>query len=158
MTSWDNFFVAEVGAAAALSGLIFVAVSINLSRILAVEHLPGRAAEMLIVLVNVLAVASCGLVPGQGHVAFGCEVALAGAITWTASVTTQARAYRIAEARQWLWPRVAWTQAATLPFIVGGVLLVAGHESGRYWLVPGVLASFAAAILNAWVLLIEILR
>jgi hypothetical protein len=42
---WDNFFVAEVGAAAALSGLLFVAVSINLTRILAIPHLPARAAE-----------------------------------------------------------------------------------------------------------------
>lgn len=28
MTGWDNFFVAEVGASAALAGLIFVGVSI----------------------------------------------------------------------------------------------------------------------------------
>jgi hypothetical protein len=51
-----------------------------------------------------------------------------------------------------------WTQLATLPFIIGGALIIIGHPSGLYWLVPGVLASFAAGIQNAWVLLIEILR
>jgi hypothetical protein len=30
---WANFFIAQVGAAAALTGLIFVGVSINLNKI-----------------------------------------------------------------------------------------------------------------------------
>jgi hypothetical protein len=34
MTGWENFFIAEMGASAALVGLIFVGVSINLTRIL----------------------------------------------------------------------------------------------------------------------------
>jgi modulator of FtsH protease len=71
---WSNFFVAEVGAAAALSGLLFVAVSINLTRILAIAHLPDRAAETLYVLLGVLVVASFGLVPGQSQTALGFEV------------------------------------------------------------------------------------
>jgi modulator of FtsH protease len=45
---WDSSFVAEVGAPAALAGLLFVAVSINLTRILQFPQLPGRAAETLI--------------------------------------------------------------------------------------------------------------
>jgi hypothetical protein len=41
---WENFLVAETGtAAAALAGLLFVAVSINLSRIVSYPGLPGRA-------------------------------------------------------------------------------------------------------------------
>jgi len=155
---WENFFVAEVGAAAALTGLLFVAVSINLTRILAIEHLPDRAAETLVILVGVLAVATFGLVPGQSLVAFGREVGATGVILWASTVRTQVRAYKNAEARQWLARRVVGTQVATLPFVIGGALLVGGRESGLYWLVPGVLASFAAGIQNAWVLLVEILR
>lgn len=155
---WENFFVAEVGAAAALTGLLFVAVSINLSRILSIPHLPARAAETLVVLVGVLDVATFGLVPGQSQAAFGWEVVGTAAVVWLASVKTQIAALRDAEARQWLARRVVWTQVATLPFVVGGGLLVAGHASGMYWLVPGVLASFASGIQNAWILLVEILR
>jgi modulator of FtsH protease len=61
---WENFFVAQAGASAALSGLLFVAVSINLTRILQYPHLPGRAAETLVVLLSPLGVATIGLVPG----------------------------------------------------------------------------------------------
>jgi modulator of FtsH protease len=158
LADWANFFVAEVGAAAALSGLVFVAVSINLTRILAIAHLPDRAAETLFLLLGVLVVATFGLVPGQGEVAFGLEVAGTGVAVWGVCVRSQVVAYRDPAARQWLLHRIVWTQLATLPFVIGGGLLVRGHPAGLYWLVPGVLASFSAGMQNAWVLLIEILR
>ncbi len=34
MTGWENFFIAELGASAALAGLVFVGLSINLTKIL----------------------------------------------------------------------------------------------------------------------------
>ena len=40
---WESLFVAEAGASAALAGLLFVALSINLERILKGIGLPGRA-------------------------------------------------------------------------------------------------------------------
>jgi hypothetical protein len=45
---WQSFFVAIISAGAALTGLLFVAVSINLDRILkAATFLTTRAAETL---------------------------------------------------------------------------------------------------------------
>jgi hypothetical protein len=155
---WENFFVAEVGAAAALTGLLFVAVSINLERILAVAHLPDRAGETLVVLGGALTVATFGLVPDQGHVALGCEIGATGLLVWAVTVRTQWRSYRYVDARQWLARRVVGTQLATLPFLVGGALLIGGSRSALYWIVAGVLASFASGMQNAWVLLVEILR
>ncbi|SNS82262.1 hypothetical protein SAMN04488107_3903 [Geodermatophilus saharensis] len=45
--AWHDLAVAAVGATAALTGLLFVAVSTNLDRILAFPTLPRRAAATL---------------------------------------------------------------------------------------------------------------
>ena len=53
---WGELFLAEAGASAALSGLLFVAVSINLNRIIALRSLPGAALGAIVLLVAVLMV------------------------------------------------------------------------------------------------------
>jgi hypothetical protein len=158
LPGWDNFFVAEAGAAAALSGLLFVAVSINLKSILEIATLPERAGESLLMLMAVLLISSFGLIPGQGRTAFGIEVLAVSSIVWIFTVRVQRLALRYEAARQWLPLRAAATQAALVPFLVAGALLVRGADSGIYWIVPGTIASFSAGVLNAWVLLIEIQR
>jgi hypothetical protein len=161
-SGWENFFVAEVGAAAALSGLVFVAVSISLGRILSTRHLPERAAEALMMFLAVLVVATFGLVPGQSAAVLGFEIGGTGLILWMAAARRQLRAYRDRgleeSARRWLWVRVLGTQASSLPFVVAGVLLIAGHGRALLWIVPATLASFVSGALNAWVLLVEIQR
>ena len=51
---WHDLFVAIAGAAAALTGLLLVAVSINLKRILDFPSLPTRAAETLSIVLGLL--------------------------------------------------------------------------------------------------------
>jgi hypothetical protein len=71
---WTELFVASAGAAAALAGLIFVAVSINLQRILTVEGLPERGLETVALLLGVLVISIFGLIPGQGSTALGIQI------------------------------------------------------------------------------------
>ncbi len=159
-TGWENFFVAEVGAAAALSGLIFVAVSINLNRILSIPHLPERAGETLILLVGVLLVASFGLVPVQSGMLFGAELVSVGLVVSATTLRLQrrVRALPSPEGLQWLRLRVISTQTSSLPFVVAGAGLLLGHDRAIGWVVPGTVASICASMLNAWVLLVEIQR
>jgi modulator of FtsH protease len=158
--TWANFFIAEVGATAALTGLIIVAVSINLQRILSFPQLPGRAAEMLILLVGALLACGFGLMPGQSLNVFGGEILGAGLLMTVAPIVIQARQIPVIKTQPvtwWLWRHLI-ALCAGVPVLVGGSLLVAGAGSGFYWIAAGVMATLAATVWNAWVLLVEILR
>jgi hypothetical protein len=158
--AWANFFIAEVGAAAALSGLVIVAISINLQRILSFPQLPGRAAEMLIMLVGALLASSVALMPGQPLPVFGGEVLAAGILMTAAPVVIQARQIphlKNQPVTWWLW-RFVIVLCAGLPVAIGGYFLLAGESNGFYWLAAGVMATLAATVWNSWVLLVEILR
>ena len=74
LAAWEPFFSAMIAAAAALTGLLFVAVSINLDRILkGGKFLPARAAETLATLLLVVAISALTLVP-QGTRLVGLEI------------------------------------------------------------------------------------
>jgi hypothetical protein len=159
-TGWANFFVAEVGAAAALSGLIIVAISINLQRILSFPQLPGRAAEMLILLVGALLACGFALMPGQPLKVLGGEILGAGLLMTGAPLVIQARQLPVMKTQPltwWIW-RSLIGLCAGLPVLIGGCVLIGGASGGLYWLAAGVLVTFAATVWSAWVLLVEILR
>jgi ribonuclease VapC len=50
---WSDLFVASAGASAALTGLLFVAVSVNIEQILGFSGLPERALQTLLLLLSV---------------------------------------------------------------------------------------------------------
>jgi len=158
MQGWSNFFVGELGAAAALTGLLFVAVSINLARILQFSHLPRRAAETLLALVSVLFVTTFALVPLQRDVAYGVETGATGLLCWALDTVIMIRSRKFDRQYVGFVSRFVMNQLPPLPFIVAGALLIAGRSAGVYWIVPGVLLSFAAGVYGAWVLLVEIQR
>jgi hypothetical protein len=154
---WANFFVAEVSAAAALTDLLFVAVSINLSKILSIPHLPGRAGESLVMLMGALMVSTLGLVPKQPRIALGAEVLGVGLLVWLYPMRIQRRAAKLGGVqRGWVVTRAIIHQIGTVPLLVAGLSVFVGRGGGLYWLVPGTLLAFASGILNSWVLLVEI--
>ncbi|WP_220089922.1 hypothetical protein, partial [Pseudomonas aeruginosa] len=123
---WANFFVAEVGAAAALSGLIIVAISINLQRILSFPQLPGRAAEMLILLVGTLTACSLALMPGQPLKVLGGEILAAGLLMTGAPLVIQARQLPVMKTQPltwWIWRGLIGV-CAGLPVLIGGCVLI----------------------------------
>ncbi|HEY0814291.1 MAG TPA: hypothetical protein VGE11_13500 [Pseudonocardia sp.] len=63
--SWTDFAVGVAGAAAALSGPLFVTVSINLKQMLSLPRIPARAALSLILMVVPVFVAIARWYPGQ---------------------------------------------------------------------------------------------
>jgi hypothetical protein len=159
IAGWESFFVAEVGAAAALTGLLFVAVSINLNKVLAFPQLPGRAAEALLMLVGVLVVSLCCLAPGQPRTVLGAEILAVSIAIWVYPMVMQRRTPRVPNApRHWMVTRAVTHQTGALPLVVAGISILLGAGGGLYWLMAGTLLAFCASILNAWILLVEIQR
>jgi len=50
------------------------------------------------------------------------------------------------------------SQLAALLYVIASIILLVVGANGLYWLVPAVIFSFIKAILDAWVLLVEINR
>jgi hypothetical protein len=158
MHGWHDFFVAEAGASAALAGLLFVAISINLTRILEFRHLPTRAIEALLALLSVLVVATFALVPAQSTRAYAMEIGGTGLVIWAIQTLALIGNWKDSHPDAKTTSRVLVNQLPHLPFVIAGVLLLAGHPAAIYWVLPGTLLSLAAGIFGAWVLLIEIQR
>jgi modulator of FtsH protease len=158
--NWDNFFIVQAGAAGVLTGLIFVAVSINISRIIGVKHLPNRALQSLTLLLNILIISSLMLVPKQSLTLQGIEVLAVSIVLWSLSSLFAWSILRNAPAeyRKFSLNNLVLIQLSVLPFIISGIMILCCGEPGIYWLVPGMLLSFSKAIIDAWVLLVEIHR
>jgi len=131
-------------------GLLFVAMSINLERILQGAGLPGRAGEVIVLLVAVLVVSVLGLVPGQTPTVLGAELLGAGLVAWLTLVAIDVRALRsrVGPSPGVLAGRVVITQAAVLPLLAGEVSLLLRAVGGLYRLVPGVVMCLAEAALG----------
>src|SRR5262249_62335419 len=71
---WESFALAHVGASAALLGVVFVGISINLRDIVGSGQLVHRAAEAVVLLGWVLATSTVVLIPGQARGALSAEL------------------------------------------------------------------------------------
>ena len=157
---WEAFYTAQLGAAAALGGLVFVGLSLNLKKILSYAWLPGRALLALMVLMAILIISSFMLMPGQSLNALGIEIASVGVLLFLVGSGMEVYALRKVslQNRPAFIVNLALLELGILPFIVGGVLLLLGMEGGFYWIAAGVIVSFIKAVMDAWVLLVEINR
>jgi hypothetical protein len=155
----DRFLYTVSGAASFAGLLLFVGLSINLARIISTPAIPDRSGETLIFLGSVLVSALLGLV-SQPSSAFGFELLCVGCFVWCAATYFYARALRLRlyDTVSHGFQRVAYSQAATLPLVIGAVSFLLHGWGGLYWLVPGLILLLIASMINAWVLLVEILR
>lgn len=159
---WTSFFNTTAEAAAALAGLVIVAISVNASRILEHQNLPARAAATIASLILVLALNIAGLMPGQTKTSFGWECAAMAFPVWLLQIWSARRA----AASQGVYRRPALHvavgfaigQLQLVPMLAGSAFLIDDHGFGLYFLAAGAISTFIFSMLNTWILLIEILR
>jgi hypothetical protein len=161
---WHELFIASAGAAAALSGLIFVAVSINLGEILAAEkkvgspYLTGRALESLVVLLIILGISIVGLDASISRQVFAlfllfCAVGSAVSPARAVAAYWQTRVKPIAfDLRLFLATSLVGAYAVT------GITLLLRGGGGLHWIPFGFILAISIAASNAWILLVEVLR
>ncbi|HKV87357.1 MAG TPA: hypothetical protein VJT78_05110 [Candidatus Dormibacteraeota bacterium] len=158
--NWGAVFSAITGATAALTGLLFVALSINLSQVIKGPGLIPRAVEVLVLLVSALLISTLLLMPGQPPESAAIEIISIAVTEVILLGIIQARAPRrvMGVSTANFAGRVAGAHSGPLLLLVGGATMLLHGGGGLYWVVPGLLAAMVAAIIGAWVMLVEIVR
>src|SRR5579863_2225335 len=154
LDQWNNFFVMVGGGAAALAGLVFIAMSINLSIITQDATHKNRAIATLTGFTAVFMVCALALMGNQNYQWIGVEwlaVSLVPTITYV-RVYFRARKIGISSVGLSIARFIEGT-ACYVAQIVGSVLLISGRIVGLYVASVAMVLSFAFFISAAWLLI-----
>jgi len=159
LASWGQFNVAMAGATAALAGLVIVAASVNIGRIVRTPTLTSRLGAAIGVLVLALVVSAVGLVPDVSPVAYGWAIVIAtlGAAVFQLQATRRIVSDRSPTARA----RVLKLLLGYLPigaYLAAGGMIAAGVGAGMLVAAVACLLAIASALVTSWVVLVEVLR
>jgi hypothetical protein len=153
--AWHDFGVTVGGLAGALTGLLFVALSIKSDAIAQSRSLSSRAAQTLLAFVTP-ALAAVTMVAPQPAGALGGELIALAAACGAAMYVLDRRAGHHAEIRAARYvERIAPNLITPVLFAVAGITLLADAGGGLYWLVPGVVASLLGGVIGAWLFLLQ---
>jgi hypothetical protein len=152
---WTDFAVVVGGASAALTGLLFVAISINIGAIGRSISLRSRGAQTLVLFAVTLVVSILLSVPAQPAAVLGGELVSLAVIAGGGLLTLDRRAKREQDT-----PKLARTLGVVSPNAVtllltaaAGVVVITGHAWGLYLLVPSTVIGIVGGLVNAWLFL-----
>ncbi len=156
--AWNSFFVMVGGGVAALTGLVFVSLSIALS--LNLEEMTKDATHKyrsINTLAGLTAIfVNCGLVllPGQNHDAVGIELltlAAAGVMIYLYGFR-QAFKYGSSPSKV----RLVLGSCLYLAELIGALVLLSGSLSGLYIAAVAIVVNMAFMISAAWLLVVSV--
>jgi modulator of FtsH protease len=161
ISAWSDFGVAVAGAMAALTGLLFVAISINLERIIALPSLPRLAIATLGLFSTVLVASVCLLIPNQSTDALVTEFLVVGLGFGIPMVVLQLRRPRWTPYTgpvDWVATRLA--PAVVVPGCVAlaGLGLLLEWTGALHLIAVSTVVAIVAGLVGAWILLVEIQR
>jgi modulator of FtsH protease len=158
--SWQNFYVMTGGAAAALTGLLFVAMSAHARAILRHPVFSSRAVGTLVSLLCQLLISGAVLVPGQPLNEIGIEVELAAVFFLVVSIRAIVRSRSHGRPAGASAGRAVVEMVGALIwlvlFIASGLSLIARTAGGFYLLALVMGFMFGWNIYVAWTLITEV--
>jgi hypothetical protein len=156
--AWDTFAEVCGGAAATLTGLLFVAVSIRITYIARSQELRNRAAQTLSLFGTVLVVAVLISLPRQGYRALGAELVVLAAIAGTGLyiLDRRAKGERSNQAIAPVLEAVTPITVTSLLLLAAGIVLIFSVPAGLYVLVGPVFVALVGGVASAWLLLTKI--
>jgi hypothetical protein len=157
LSLWHDYFVMVGGGAAALTGLVFVAMSLHLSDIASDPAHRHRARTILGALTTVFI--RCGLVlmGGQGARPVGIEIFVVIAGVEVIVLRSLSRAVRESGTSQHdVLSRTLGYTACLLVEQFGAVVLFFRHTWGLYAVGIGMMASILFIVSGAWLLLVGV--
>ena len=156
---WSNFFVLVGTGSAALTGLVFVAMSINVKGIAKDATHRYRAINMLSGFTAVFIISSLALLGQQTHRTLGIEWLIVSLLAATINTNGHIQGYRLSGSRYALSPvRVAGGSACYLAQIVGSLILYFGSKTGIYISAIAVIINFCFLVSGSWLLIMGTLN
>ena len=157
LDQWSNYFLMVGGGAAALAGLVFVAMSINLGVIVRNSTHRNRAINMLTGFTAVFMACSLALIGNQHPGVLGLEWLVLWLVATAIFVRGYVRALGAGMSSIGLnWPRLAGGTACYLAEVLGSILLFLGNSAGLLVSAVASIVLFGFLISGAWLLLIGI--
>jgi hypothetical protein len=154
---WQGFAEMTGGASAALTGLLFVAVSLNASRIAGHQGLRASAGQTLVLFLAPLFMAAALLAPGQPDWVLGSELIAIGLIASWVLLGIVRLKHSLTDDDQRLiaiFNRRGPNVVVMLLFVASGISLACDAAAGLYLLLPASLVAFVSGVLNAWYFLL----
>lgn len=154
---WHDFATMIGGASGALTGLLFVAVSLNANRIAGHAGLRASAVQTLVLFLTPLLTATALLVPHQPDWVLGAELTAIGVIGgWVLLANRHGKLGLAAEDLRLvsIFSHPVPNVLVMALVMTGGVILTAGQRAGLYLLFPAIIVAFVSGVLNAWYFLL----
>ncbi len=153
---WQMFYTFIGAAAATLTGLLAVALSINPERIMGTPTHAARSREALAGFLVLIVASILILIPGQSQVELGIVLFLKGFFVLVGAVFLQRRTLNRLHAllrRAWI-VRITLFDTAAVFGMVAGLSLATSSGGGLYYLVPTVMICLVWGLINCWQLLV----